>query len=142
MLEDGRSVTPVLVSNVAEAVRFYERAFGLHMHPHANPPPGAVDLALPQSDYFIFRVQDERAPVSSPDVTYTKGRTPRFQLRVNNVNAAVEQAVNAGGIVRTRLFGKHDTLPVSVAHTECMYAHIADPFGHIWAFALPSREAH
>jgi uncharacterized glyoxalase superfamily protein PhnB len=50
-----------------------------------------------------------------------KGRTPRLECVVDDVSAAVARFIRAGGTLRVR--------------TSPTYAHVIDPFGHLWAFA-------
>lgn len=115
----------VPVPDVAAAVAFYARAFDLlPSHPDAT---GACEIGI--EDDLVLRVCDEatHVPRGSDPISYKKGRTPRLELRVDDVDAAVECATAAGARELVRLSPSDG----SAGH---WYAQILDPFGHLWSF--------
>src|SRR5262249_47017588 len=71
------------------------------------------------------------------DAFYRRGITPRLEWRVDDVAEWIARAVAAGATVRCRLTPGHDgVLRQAVSDAEPVeYAHVIDPFGHLWAFA-------
>jgi uncharacterized glyoxalase superfamily protein PhnB len=121
----------VPVPNVAVAVAFYARAFDVE----PSPPDvtGACEFGF---EDVVLRVCDEAThiPRGSDPMFYKKGRTPRLELRVEDVDAAVATATAAGA---RELF----RLPPSDGSPGHVYAHILDPFGHLWSFAREGYSA-
>ena len=82
-----------------------------------------LELSLSEGlSVVICQVRPEES-----DSSYEKGRTPRLELRVDDVTEQVRRAVAAGAVLH---FCKKNPAGVDT------YAHALDPFGHLWAFAL------
>jgi len=121
----------VPVPDVAAAAAFYVHAFGVE--PVPLDATGACPLVY---DEFVLRVCDEttHVPNDSDQVFYQKGRTPRLEMRVDDVDGAVDYATEAGA---KELF----RLPATDGSPGHVYAHILDPFGHLWSFTREGYSA-
>lgn len=113
------------VHDVPSAVHFYRTVFDVSAE-DAESATGAVFLRI--SDGVRVRViaQDTHAASPTDREFYTRGRTPRLELRVADVEARLTSWVRAGATVRCRL-ADHDG--------GCAYAQVLDPFGHLWSFS-------
>ncbi len=121
----GARTLDLAVSDVAAAVRFYERAFA----PESvlETPSGAVELWLVADGGLALRVVDERAhaPTMRDRDLYRKGETPRLEVLADDVAARVALFREAGATVRSQ---------------EADRAEVVDPFGHLWVIAAPEPE--
>lgn len=127
----------VAVSDVDAAVRFYERAF----EPESvlETGSGTVEVWLRGEDGPVLRVVDERtnAPTMADRDLYRKGRTPRLELVVDDVDEWVDRMAAAGATVRVRLVPGEGGVLRKKAEGDgpTRYAMVLDPFGHLWAIA-------
>ncbi len=120
-----RIMVDVLVPDVAAAVEFYRHAFG------AEPgAPDGSDTACLDLGEVTLRVVQEAGPVphASDAGFYKKGRSVRLELRSDDVQQLLDRAVAAGAALRGRT-------PRAESGEPPTYAHILDPFGHLWALA-------
>ena len=85
----------------------------------------------------VLELIDQTRTVLAPDPFYDRGRTPRLEWRVDDVAAWVSRAVAAGATVRCKLTPGPDGVLRDATNDEATieYAHVIDPFGHLWAFA-------
>ena len=138
--EDHR-ITPHLVVRDAErAVDFYERALGA-VELYRSPLPGGAGMhfhlrigrtMVMVTDEMPERAEDPGSPSSPLRSPKTLGATTMvLELFVDDVDAAYERAVRAGG---------EPTLPVSDTFWGDRYGWITDPFGHVWALATVKEE--
>lgn len=117
------------VSNAAQAAEFYAKALGAqevmrmppddkgrHMHIHLVLNGGSLMLA----DAF----PEHGAPLEKP-----AGFT--LHLQVDDVDAAFNKAVKAGGTV---------VLPVQDMFWGDRYGQFRDPFGVLWSMGAPIRK--
>jgi uncharacterized glyoxalase superfamily protein PhnB len=72
----------------------------------------------------ILLILPEDAQPPEYDEPPAKGRTPRLELRVGDARAAIDRFVRAGGTLR-------------YLAPDGDYAHLHDPYGHLWAFWQP-----
>ena len=135
------NVTKLAVNDVAAAAQFYSKAFNAEILTSTDEslPAGAVCLALQNHPGVpALCVLDERSyEESAARYPYDKGRTPRMELRVDDVRQWLERAVRAGATVRVKLvLGQENRLRAPLSNGEPLdYAHLIDPFGHLWALA-------
>jgi uncharacterized glyoxalase superfamily protein PhnB len=130
-------VIDVAVSDVEAAVRFYRVSF----EPESvlETGSGAVELWMHAEEGPVLRVIDERE--STPSMRdrdmYDKGRTPRMELVVDDVDEWVDRMAAAGATVRRRLVPGKDRVLRKRAEGDgpTRYAAVLDPFGHLWAIA-------
>lgn len=130
------------VPDVPAAVRFYERA--LAPESVLETPSGAVELWLVAGGGLVLRVVDEAtfAPSRADRDMYTKGKTPRLEIVVDDVDERVDRMLAAGATLRCRLVPGDDGVLRSRREGEgpTRYAHVIDPFGHLWAIAAAEEE--
>ena len=128
----GVIVPHLVVRNTAEALSFYERAFGATVLYRSPSPSG-------DGEHLHLRFWDSLVQVSSEEPAQQQrrlegallaapeslgGSTCVFQMAVPDVDAAYKRAVDEGGspalLPKTMFWGDR-------------YGWLRDPFGHIWA---------
>lgn len=116
------------VDDVGRAQMFYRRLF----EAKGKGPKIAVGRRV-----TLFVVDEARWAPRPADVDYARGRTPRLEWRVDDVAEWIARAVAAGATVRCQLAPGADGVlrDATDAATPIDYAHVIDPFGHLWAFA-------
>ena len=127
-IPDGmHSLTPLLVcAGAAEAIRFYEKAFNAVELTRLPGPNGKLmHAAVRIGDSTLMLVDEDPAWGASGPLTL-KGSPVTIHLYVDDVDAAVEQAVGAGARV---------TMPVADMFWGDRYGVLEDPFGHHWSVA-------
>jgi PhnB protein len=121
-------ITPVLnVRNAADAVVFYERAFGATEVTRTTSPDGKV-VAEMSIDGARFRVVDESTEASNPSPDSLDGTSVRLNLLVADPDAVAEQAIASGA----REIAKVADQPYGLRQGR-----LADPFGHHWLIGRP-----
>jgi len=116
------------VDDVRRAQTFYRRLF----EAKGKGPKIAVGRGV------TLHVVDETGWRPRPaDVDYARGRTPRLEWRVDDVREWIARAVAAGATVRCQLTPGPDGVLRDATDdaTPIDYAHVIDPFGHLWALA-------
>lgn len=123
----------LVVRDTAEALSFYERAFGATVLYRSPSPSG-------NGEHLHLRVWDSLVQVSSEEPAQKQrrvegallaapetlgGSTCIFQVSVPDVDAAYKRAVDEGG---------SPALPPTTMFWGDRYGWIRDPFGHMWAF--------
>lgn len=128
---DLQTLTPYLsVSNAADAIDFYTRAFGARERFRLPGPGGEwivhAEMDLGNSRFYLhdFPPEDERrARPFELSVT--------LHLYVEDVDAVFQQAVEAGAAVVS---------PVEDTYWGDRYGKVKDPFGHVWSIATPRED--
>jgi uncharacterized glyoxalase superfamily protein PhnB len=130
----GVIVPHLVVRDAAEAVGFYQNAFGATVL-YRSPSPSGV------GEHIHLRVWDslvqvsteepaqrgervEGALLASPETL--SGSTCVFQIGVPDVDTAYKRAVDQGAI---------PALPPTDMFWGDRYGWVRDPFGHVWAMA-------
>ncbi len=130
---DGmHTLTPHLVcADAAAAIDFYRRAFGA-VETMRLPGPGGklMHAALRIGDSTLMLV-DEVPAWGALGPKALKGSPVTIHLAVENVDAAVAQAVACGAKV---------TMPVADMFWGDRYGQLEDPFGHRWSVATHIRD--
>lgn len=128
----GVIVPHLVVRDTAEALAFYERAFGATVlyrssspsgdreHLHLNLWNSLVQVSSEEPSHQQHRV--EGALLASPESL--GGSTCVFQVSVSDVDAAYQKAVDEGG---------SPALPPTTMFWGDRYGWLRDPFGHVWA---------
>ncbi|WP_391116572.1 VOC family protein [Psychrobacillus sp. L3] len=121
---DKTNIAPWLsVSNVAEAINYYQAAFGvvkLYLLNDDNGKPVVTQLSLGGADFWI-----QEDPDSSPD---TVGRGSfRMIVTVKDPDSMFEQALVAGAT---------EVAPVSEGY-GWRVGRVVDPFGYHWEIGKP-----
>jgi PhnB protein len=128
-MESFRStITPVLtVRQAAQAVGFYQRAFGAEEIYRTTNPDGRIvaELAI---DGARFRVADEAPEASNLSPQALDGTTVRINLLVPDPDRLAERAVANGAI---------EVAPIADQPYGLRQGRLADPFGHHWLIGRP-----
>ncbi len=135
--DDFMRVTPhMVVDGAAEAIAFYERAFGAEEVRRMPAPDGQ---RLLHAEFMINGnrvMMTDAFPEFASQSPRTLGGTPvTLHLFVEDVDAVFERAVAAGCT---------ETMPVSDMFWGDRYGRLTDPHGHSWSIATrvanPSEE--
>ena len=132
--EDGRLTPHLIVRGAAEAVEFYQRAFGAR-ELYQSPLPGGGGLHVHLQIERSMIMLTEEAP-GHPDVKLASpvtlgGVSSLVEIFVKDVDTAYARAVDAGAV---------PTLPLADTFWGDRYGWVTDPFGHIWALATAKEE--
>lgn len=126
------TITPHLtVANAADAVEFYQEAFGAREISRMRGPRGKlmhVEMHLGTSRFLLadeFPEQDKSGPRAL-------GGTPvTIHLYVEDADASFERAVAAGATA---------IMPPEDMFWGDRYGQVEDPFGHRWAIASRTED--
>lgn len=127
--EGYHSLTPLLtVSNAAEIIEFYKKAFAAEERYRMLGPDGKMvvhaELKIGNS---IFMLGDEMpAQGCGRSPLYYKGSPVTFYVYVEDVDAAFKRAVDGGAKVHS---------PLENMFWGDRTAAVTDPAGHLWTFA-------
>lgn len=114
------------ISNAAEAISFYQKAFAAELILKMDTPTGAVmhaEMRLGQALFMLSEQSDEWGTKSPPML---QGTPVGVMIYVKDVDALVLQAVAAGASL---------TMPPTDQFYGDRMACLQDPFGHNWMFA-------
>lgn len=121
------TVTPyITVTNSAEAIEFYKKAFGAEEHFRMAGPDGKIMHAEIKIGDSVIMMSDEwpnmgvKAPVNAGCVTAS------LMIYVPDVDASYERAINAGA---------KPGQPVQDMFWGDRYGQVYDPYGHRWSIA-------
>jgi PhnB protein len=118
------AVTPLLVvSNAAEALRFYTEAFGAEELFRLTMPDGAIAHAQMLIGGALVMLADENPDHGNLAPTTLGGSTVLMQLTVPDVDEVVARAKAAGA---------GEVIPVGDQFYGERSGRIRDPFGHVW----------
>jgi PhnB protein len=128
----GVIVPHLVVADVDEAVRFYQLAFNaVELYRAPSPTGGGQHVHVRIYDSLMFLSTEEPAArVERVDLSLLAapetlgGSTCLFQIRVDNVDAAYERVIGAGGTPVQS--------PADMFWGD-RYAWVRDPSGHVWA---------
>ena len=124
--EGFHTATPYLIiSNAAEAIEFYKKAFGAKELFRMADPDGRVRHAEIQIGDSPFMITDEGG-AEFPDwqSPKTRGGTPvHIYLYVEDCDSLFKQAIDAGAT---------ELLPMKDQSYGDRSGGITDPYGHIW----------
>jgi PhnB protein len=120
------------IAGAAQAIDFYERAFGARAGYVQKTPEGRVmhaDLALPNGGVFFLNDDfpehgGSRAPGAAPSPV-------TIHLELNDVDAVWEKAVAAGASVEMALADQF---------WGARYGVLRDPFGHRWSLGKQTKQ--
>ena len=125
------SVTPHLVcAGAAEAIEFYKQAFGATEMIRLPGSDGKLMHACVSINGSSVMLVDEFPAMGGTSPKTLKGTPVTIHLIVDDVDAFVERAVEAGATV---------IMPVADQFWGDRYGVIEDPFGHHWSVATPKR---
>jgi PhnB protein len=126
------TVTPHIVcAGVADAIEFYKKAFNAVELLRLPGTDGKLIHACIQIGDSTVMLADEFPDWGSLSPKSLKGTPVTIHLRVDDVDAAFEQAVSAGATVK---------MPVADMFWGDRYGKLEDPFGHQWSIATHVRD--
>ena len=130
--EGMRSITPHIVcAGAADAIEFYKKAFGAVEINRLPGEDGKLMHAEIRIGDSVVMLVDESPEWGMVGPKSLKGSPVTIHLYVDDVDAVVEQAVQAGAKV---------TVPVEDMFWGDRYGKLEDPFGHQWSVATHLRE--
>jgi uncharacterized glyoxalase superfamily protein PhnB len=125
--EGYHSITPnLIVSDGDKAIDFYKRAFGATELARMPAPGGGVLHAELRIGNSVFMLGEENRDMGSKSPSTLGGTPLSLYVYVENVDAAWERALKAGG--------KPD-MPLADMFWGDRAGWLTDPFGHAWALA-------
>jgi PhnB protein len=125
--EGYHTVTPYLtVDDAAKAIEFYKDAFGATERVRMNAPDGKVGHAELEIGDSLIMLSDPFPQASTKSPKELGGTSSSVFLYVEDVDAVVKQATNAGASI---------TMEVADQFWGDRFGSVADPFGHIWSIA-------
>ena len=131
----GVSITPHLVCrNAAQAIEFYQKAFGAEPVMVHKMPDGKVmhaALALGEATVFLCDEFDQKCGSQSRSPETLGGTPVVIHLEVDDCDKWFERAVAAGCSV---------TMPLQDQFWGDRYGAVADPYGHRWSIATHVRD--
>jgi PhnB protein len=135
--EGYRTITPYLaVEDAAEAIDYYKKAFGAKERGRMEAPGGKIGHAELEIGDSLVMLSDALPQFSTRPPTELGGTSASVFMYVEDVDAVVKQAVDAGGTV---------TMEVADQFWGDRFGSLQDPFGHLWSIAtrvedVPSEE--
>lgn len=128
-----RTVTPYLVvKGAAEAIEFYEKAFGAEEVVRMAGPGGSVmhaEIRIGDSQIMLGDEFPGQPGFGAPSTI--GGTTVNLHLYVEDADEAYERAVGAGAT---------SVMPPEDMFWGDRYCKIVDPFGHSWALATHQED--
>jgi len=121
----------IAVSNGAQAIDFYKKAFGaVELYRLVDPESGKIGHAELTINGALFMLSDEY-PQYNKSPASLGGVSAKFYVKCDDVDAAFDRAVGAGAEV---------VIPL----TNQFYGHrdgrVRDPFGHEWLLSKQFEE--
>jgi PhnB protein len=124
-------IPSLAVEDAARAIDFYERAFGARERSRMPGPDGKIAHAEIEIGGSLLMLADPFPQATATPPTELGGTSMGLFLFVEDVDAAVERAVDAGATV---------TMPVEDQFWGDRYGKVADPFGHEWQLATHKED--
>ena len=125
--EGYQSLSPSLaVDNASEAIEFYKRAFGAEERARMEGPGGTIAHAELQIGDSVLMLADPFPQASTKSPKEVGGTTVSLFMYVEDVDAVVQQAVDAGAEL---------TMPVDNMFWGDRFGSVTDPYGHSWSLA-------
>ena len=128
--EGYHSITPYLsIKGAAEAIAFYQRAFGaveLYRMPMPDGRVGHAELQIGDSRIMLADEMPEMPDAVAKSPRTLQGTSFGLALYLKDVDAAFAQAIAAGGTVKR---------PVKTQFYGDRSGTLEDPFGHVWTLS-------
>jgi PhnB protein len=125
--EGYNTVTPYLaVDDAAGAIEYYKKAFDAKERVRMDAPGGKIGHAEIEIGDSLVMLADPFPQASTTPPKDLGGTTAGVFLYVEDVDAVVKQAVDAGATV---------TMEVADQFWGDRFGSITDPFGHTWSIA-------
>ncbi len=130
--EGYQTLSAVLaVEDASAAIDFYKKAFGAKERMRMDAPGGKIAHAELEIGDSLIMLSDPfpQSTVKPPNEAGTS--TMSIFMYSEDVDATVEQAVNAGATV---------TMPVEDMFWGDRFGTVTDPYGHQWSIATHTRD--
>jgi PhnB protein len=125
--EGYRTVTPYLaLDDAAEAIEYYKKAFGAKERGRMDAPGGKIGHAELEIGDSLVMLSDALPQFTTRSPRELGGTTANVFLYVEDVDAVVEQAVDAGGSIE---------MEVADQFWGDRFGVVQDPFGHLWSIS-------
>lgn len=125
------TITPHLVcAGAAEAIAFYEKAFGATEVDRLAGPDGRLMHAMLRIGDSALMLVDEFPEMLAVGPNARGGSSVTLHLSVPDVDASFKRATDVGAVVR---------MPVTDMFWGARYGLVQDPFGHLWSIATQVR---
>jgi PhnB protein len=125
--EGYRTVTPYLaLDDAAEAIEYYKKAFGAKERGRMDAPGGKIGHAELEIGDSLVMLSDALPQFTTRSPRELGGTTANMFLYVEDVDAVVERAVDAGGRIE---------MEVADQFWGDRFGVVQDPFGHLWSIA-------
>jgi PhnB protein len=122
--EGYHSVTPYLtVDDAAQAIEFYKKAFGAKERGRMEGPDGKIGHAELEIGDSLVMLSDALPQFTTKPPKELGGTSASVFLYVEDVDALVQQAVDAGATVDTEIADQF---------WGDRFGSVTDPFGHSW----------
>jgi PhnB protein len=118
--------TYLAVDNASAAIEFYQRAFGAKERVRMDAPGGTIGHAELEIGDSLLMLADPSPQAQTRPPKELGGTTAGLFMYVEDVDAVVRQAVDAGATVK---------MEVADQFWGDRFGTIADPFGHSWSIA-------
>jgi PhnB protein len=120
-------VTPYLaVDDAAQAIEYYKKAFGAKERGRMEAPDGKIAHAELEIGDSLVMLSDPFPQFATKPPKELGGTSASVFMYVEDVDATVKQAVDAGATVTTE---------VSDQFWGDRFGTITDPFGQVWSIA-------
>ena len=130
--EGYHTITPsIICRRAAEAIDFYQKAFGATVRLRMEMPDGKIMHAEMQLADSVFMISDEFPQWGSVSPQTLGGSAGTLHLYVPDVDAAFAQALAAGAT---------EQMPVQNQFWGDRSGYLLDPFGHRWGLATRVEE--
>jgi PhnB protein len=125
--EGHHTLAPYLtVDGAAQAIEFYKQAFGASERTRMQAPDGKISHAELEIGGSVLMLSDPFAQFSTKPPTELGGSSVGVFMYVEDVDAIVQQAVDAGATVATE---------VADQFWGDRFGSVIDPYGHAWLIA-------
>lgn len=116
----------IICEGAADAIAFYKKAFNAEELARLPGPNGKLMHAAVRIGDSVLMLMDDFAEWGSLGPKALKGTPVTLHLYVNDVDAAMKQAVDAGATL---------AMPAEDMFWGDRYGQVVDPFGHRWSIA-------
>lgn len=116
----------IICEGAADAIAFYKKAFNAEELARLPGPNGKIMHAALRIGDSVLMLMDDFAEWGSLGPKALKGTPVTLHLYVNDVDAAMKQAVDAGATL---------AMPAEDMFWGDRYGQVVDPFGHRWSIA-------
>jgi PhnB protein len=125
--EGYHTLAPYLaVENADQAIDYYKNAFGAKERVRMEAPGGAIGHAELEIGDSVVMLSDPFPPASTKPPKELGGSSVGVFMYVEDVDAVVKQAVDAGATV---------LMEVADQFWGDRFGTVQDPFGHTWSIA-------